>query len=54
MAKAKVPQHVCLWVRIGKIRSASEGEVRFLVDPWHMWLSKELRIDSLGGLVGKV
>jgi len=51
---ARVPEHVCIWVRMGNIKHAAGATVQFLVDPWHMWILKQLAIDSVGGFLGKI
>lgn len=49
-----MPEHVCIWVRMGNVKNPTGATVRFMVDPWHMWTIKELAIKSAGGFLGKV
>jgi hypothetical protein len=51
---AKVPDHVCIWVRMRNVKNMTGASVQFMVDPWHMWTMKELTIKSVWGLLGKV
>jgi len=50
---ARVPEHVCIWVRMCDVKNTKGASVQFLIDPWHMWILKELAIESVGGFMGK-
>jgi hypothetical protein len=53
-SEARVPDHVCIWVRMGNVKNMAGASVQFMVDPWHMWTMKELAVKSVGGFLGLI